>query len=170
VDAILKLSLKDRRLACLQVEDAMRLQAASVEKDFWVCWALRELTSLPDLGAGITFKGGTSLSKAWKLIERFSEDIDIIVDKKLLGFGGDAAPDRAPSGQQRKKRLDALIDACRRWVQDTLRPALHARIADRLADIARQRDARLHRRLPPALDLFGAADRAAACRFWLAGG
>lgn len=138
MDAILKLSLKDRRLACLQVEDAMRLQAASVEKDFWVCWALRELTSLPDLGAGITFKGGTSLSKAWKLIERFSEDIDIVVDKKLLGFGGDAAPDRAPSGKQRKKRLDALIDACRRWVQDTLRPALHARIADRLGPLGNE--------------------------------
>ena len=45
-----------------------------------------------------------------------------------------------------------------------------ARVADRLADIAGQRDARLHRRLPPALDLFGAADRAAACRRWLAGG
>jgi len=159
VDAILKLSLKDRRLACLQVEDAMRLQAASVEKDFWVCWTLRELTSLPDLGAGITFKGGTSLSKAWKLIERFSEDIDIIVDKKLLGFGGDAAPDRAPSGKQRKKRLDALIDACRRWVQDRLRPALHARIADRLGPFRQRRHveargrSRRRRRPVPAFSL-----------------
>ncbi|MGA0846183.1 MAG: nucleotidyl transferase AbiEii/AbiGii toxin family protein [Luteolibacter sp.] len=37
------------------------------------------------------------LSKAWKLIQRFSEDIDLIVDKEVLGFGGDDAPDKAPA-------------------------------------------------------------------------
>jgi len=75
VDAFLRLSQRDRRLACLQVEDRMRLQAASVEKDFWVCWTLRELVRLPGIGEHLTFKGGTSLSKAWNLIQRFSEDI-----------------------------------------------------------------------------------------------
>ena len=54
----------------------MGLQTASVEKDFWVCWTLRELFSLPGIGERITFKVGTSLSKAWKLIERFSKDIE----------------------------------------------------------------------------------------------
>ena len=47
MDAFLRLSMGDRRLACLQVEDRKHLQAASVEKDFWVCWTLRELFSLP---------------------------------------------------------------------------------------------------------------------------
>ena len=73
--------MSDRRLACLQVEDRKRLQAASVETDFWVCWTLRELFSLPKTDGWMTFKGGPSLSKAWGLIERFSEDIDIVVDK-----------------------------------------------------------------------------------------
>lgn len=132
MDAFLQMASQDRRLACLQVEDQMRLQAASVEKDFWVCWTLRELTALPDIGKSITFKGGTSLSKAWKLIERFSEDIDIVVDKEILGFGGDAAPDRAPSKKQRGKRLDALIEACRNWIQKTLQPALTVQITSRL--------------------------------------
>ena len=52
---------------------------------------------MPGVRDHLTFKGGTSLSKAWKYIERFSEDIDIIVDKVALGFCGVAAPDRAPS-------------------------------------------------------------------------
>ena len=143
MDAVLQLTPQDRRLACLQVEDLMRLQAASVEKDFWVCWTLRELTAAPGLTEWVTFKGGTSLSKAWKLIERFSEDIDIVVGKEVLGFGGDAAPDRAPSGKQRSKRVAALIEACRRWVQETLQPALAARIADRLASVRAETEWRL---------------------------
>ena len=67
MDDFLKLSPTERRLACIQVEEQMRLQAASVEKDFWVCWTLRELFTLPEIGSHLTFKGGTSLSKAWKL-------------------------------------------------------------------------------------------------------
>ena len=128
MDGFLKMSSTERRLTCIQVEERMRLQAASVEKDFWVCWILRELFTLPGIGPHLTFKGGTSLSKAWKLIERFSEDIDLVVDKQALGFGGDASPDQAPSKKQRKLRLEALMDACRRWVQETLQPALAARI------------------------------------------
>ncbi len=132
MDAFSRRSASDRRLACLRVEEAKRLQAASVEKDFWVCWTLRELFTLPDIGAAMTFKGGTSLSKAWGLIERFSEDIDIVVDKNLLGFAGDASPDKAPSGKQRRRRLDALMAACRAWVQAMLRPTLERNFAQRL--------------------------------------
>lgn len=110
----------------------MGLQAVSVEKDFWVCWTLRELFSLLGVGEHLTFKGGTSLSKAWKLIERFSEDIDLVVDKEALGFGGDAAPDKAPSQKQRKVRLESLMDACQAWVQGILQPALAERIESTL--------------------------------------
>ena len=49
MDGFLKMSPQERRLACLQVEEQMRLQAASVEKDFWICWTLRELFALPEL-------------------------------------------------------------------------------------------------------------------------
>jgi len=131
MDAFLRMAVGDRRLACLTVAEQKGLQAASVDKDFWVCWVLRELSGLPDLGGRMTFKGGTSLSKAWGLIERFSEDIDLVVDKDALGFAGDASPDRAPSNKQRRRRLDELMAACRGWVQDRLRPALDQRIAER---------------------------------------
>lgn len=128
MDTFLTFSMERRRTACTELHTAMKLDAESVEKDFWVCWTLRELFALPGIGEHLTFKGGTSLSKAWKLIERFSEDIDLIVDKEELGFGGDAAPDKAPSNKQRKARLEALMESCRRWVQGTLQPALAARI------------------------------------------
>lgn len=93
---------------------------------------MRELFGLPGIGDHLTFKGGTSLSKAWKLIERFSEDIDLVVDKEALGFGRDSAPDKAPSKKQSKARLEALMSACRDWVQGTLGPALADRIAETL--------------------------------------
>jgi predicted nucleotidyltransferase component of viral defense system len=53
---------------------------AIVEKDFWVTWVLGRLFGSPLLGTRILFKGGTSLSKVFGLIERFSEDIDLILD------------------------------------------------------------------------------------------
>ncbi len=135
MDAFLKLSSADQLDAYVEVNRVIGLDAASVEKDFWVCWTLREIFSDPEIGEHITFKGGTSLSKAWKLIQRFSEDIDLIVDKELLGFGGDAAPDKAPSNKQRKARLQALMDSCRDWVQGTLQPALTMRIQSALGNL-----------------------------------
>ncbi len=64
-----------RRLVCEQTGAQTGLFDSSVEKDFWVCWILEKLFHLPEWGTVLTFKGGTSLSKGWKLIERFSEDI-----------------------------------------------------------------------------------------------
>lgn len=128
MDNFLQLPPKRRRAAFQMVDEKIGLQSVSVEKDFWVCWTLRELFRLPRVGTHLTFKGGTSLSKAWKLIERFSEDIDIIVDKEALGFGGGAAPDMAPSNKQRKTRLEELMNASRDWVQGLLQPALASAI------------------------------------------
>ncbi|MEX0324006.1 MAG: nucleotidyl transferase AbiEii/AbiGii toxin family protein [Puniceicoccaceae bacterium] len=113
-----------RRLVCEQTGAQTGLFDSSVEKDFWVCWILEKLFSLPDIGNGLTFKGGTSLSKGWKLIERFSEDIDIVIDRAFLGFAGDQAPDTAPSNKQTKKRLESLGQAAQTFVLDKLQPAL----------------------------------------------
>ena len=75
MDAFLKLGAERQRQLCEAAGDTMGLDAASVEKDFWVCWTLKELFALKNSGPHLTFKGGTSLSKGWKLIDRFSEDI-----------------------------------------------------------------------------------------------
>lgn len=58
-----------------------------IEKDWWVTQVLRAVFSLP-YAEHLSFKGGTSLSKCWHLIERFSEDIDIGVSRDYLGYGG----------------------------------------------------------------------------------
>ena len=84
MDQVVRLPAAERRIAFQSAEEKVRLTAASIEKDFWVCWTLRELFRLPDWGAHLTFKGGTSLSKCWQLIERFSEDIDIFLDPQAF--------------------------------------------------------------------------------------
>jgi len=71
---------------------------AIVEKDFWVCWSLSKLFSHADLSRLLMFKGGTSLSKVFHLIERFSEDIDLILDWRLIS-GEDPLAERSNSQQ-----------------------------------------------------------------------
>ena len=62
------------------------MNPAVVEKDFWVCWVLSRLFGDPLLKQHIVFKGGTSLSKVFGIIERFSEDIDLVLDWRLFGY------------------------------------------------------------------------------------
>lgn len=102
---------------------AARLGTAvqNVEKDFWVCWTLDALfNGLEAGGPRLLFKGGTSLSKAFGLISRFSEDIDITVFRDDLGQGTDAADLDALSGKKRRARLQAILDACRAYVAGPL--------------------------------------------------
>jgi len=105
-----------------------------LEKDYWVCWTLRQLFGLPAWAQNITFKGGTSLSKCWGLISRFSEDIDIVIDKHFLGFGGEESPEEAPSKKQQKKRLDAMKEAAQEKIHGELARALAARIGASLPE------------------------------------
>ncbi len=64
------------------------LPPSSIEKDWWVTQMLKALHTLP-YAEHIAFKGGTSLSKCWNLIARFSEDVDIALSREFLGFGGE---------------------------------------------------------------------------------
>jgi len=78
---------KNERLKLFQdASGSLKLSVAMVEKDFWICWVLSRLFGNKELSEILMFKGGTSLSKGYKLIERFSEDLDIILAKeKVLG-------------------------------------------------------------------------------------
>lgn len=111
---------------------AMGLNPASIEKDFWVCWTLRELFALPESGAHLTFKGGTSLSKGWRLIERFSEDIDVVIDREFLGFGGVRSPEAATGSNERRRRIEALKAVSQKHIRESLAPALEQRLRERL--------------------------------------
>src|ERR1039457_4618679 len=77
-----------------ETADRKGLADAIVEKDFWVCWVLKQLFSIETLSGRLLFKGGTSLSKVFHAINRFSEDIDLAVDYVALGFTGERDPRR----------------------------------------------------------------------------
>ena len=126
--AFARLSVEERRAHFEEAAARIGLPAASIEKDFWVCWVLRLLFELPRWGGHLTFKGGTSLSKGYGLIKRFSEDLDIVIDRGKLGFGGAQSPEQAPSKKQTKKRIEALKDSCVDAVRDGLLPDLTAAI------------------------------------------
>jgi len=80
---------KERRIEILnQASNSTRLPAIAIEKDWWVTLALKASFVL-EYSPNIVFKGGTSLSKGWNLIERFSEDIDLAIDRKFFGFEDD---------------------------------------------------------------------------------
>ncbi len=72
------------------------------------------------------------MSKGWGLIDRFSEDIDITIDREFLGFGGDESPENAPSGKQLQKRLDAMKAECQHCIHDELLPLLRQRFSELL--------------------------------------
>lgn len=100
---------KDRDEAFQQAAAQLGLSKSIVEKDFWVCWSLRKLFALPSFGEHLIFKGGTSLSKAYNAIYRFSEDVDLSLDRNLLGFTGSRDPEAAGlTGGERKDLLKEL--------------------------------------------------------------
>lgn len=86
---IARLSENKRYELFRNTANKMGLKDAIVEKDFWVCFTLDYLFHRCPWKKSITFKGGTSLSKAFHLINRFSEDIDLILDWRVLGYGKD---------------------------------------------------------------------------------
>jgi hypothetical protein len=84
-EVYLSLSLKEQAqiLRSLSTNPSIKRDAILLEKDIWICWALEMLFKMPNR-LPMAFKGGTSLSKAFRVIDRFSEDIDITVDYKAF--------------------------------------------------------------------------------------
>lgn len=81
------LSIQDRQDILRRVQSETGKDPQIVEKDWWVVAVLRALFELP-YARHISFKGGTSLSKCWNIIQRMSEVIDVAIDREFLGFGG----------------------------------------------------------------------------------
>lgn len=132
MDAVLSLSPKQRVELFEQTTQQTGMEAVIVEKDFWVCWTLKELFQLPEIGEHLIFKGGTSLSKVFKVIERFSEDIDVSIDRGFLGFGGANEPEAGASNKEKQRRIEALKTACQQRIKTGLLPALEAAIRAKL--------------------------------------
>lgn len=131
MNTIVKLSSQERSLYYRQAVERMQfpLPAAVIEKDFWVCWILRLLNTIPELKGNITFKGGTSLSKAWGLIDRFSEDIDIAINRKVFGQQPPFGVEDAETNRQKKKRLKELESKSAVFIKEFLFPKLQEEIS-----------------------------------------
>ena len=110
----------------------MEREFTIVEKDFRVCWTLRSLFSLPTGHAPMVFKGGTALSKAFELIQRFSEDIDVVTDVNFYLARGVADPETAPSRTQQLERMAVLDLACADYISGALMTELRRQFVERL--------------------------------------
>ena len=125
---IIAASDADRRDLFIGTATRLGTAVQNVEKDFWVCWVLDALfNGLPPDGPRLLFKGGTSLSKGFGLISRFSEDIDITLFRNDLGQHIEPADLETLSGKQRRPRLDAIRDACQAFIQGDFSAGLRAR-------------------------------------------
>ena len=132
---IIYASEADRRDLFLGAATRLGTAVQNVEKDFWVCWTLDALfNGLAPGGPRLLFKGGTSLSKAFGLITRFSEDIDITVFRDDLGCPAEVADLDALSGKKRRARLDAIRTACKSHVAGSLKAQLAHLAATIIAD------------------------------------
>ncbi|HZI87862.1 MAG TPA: nucleotidyl transferase AbiEii/AbiGii toxin family protein [Pyrinomonadaceae bacterium] len=104
------------------------ISAVMVEKDFWVSWTLASLFTHPEFSDQLVFKGGTSLSKVFGVIERFSEDIDLSVSPDFVGVKEEWV-EEADSRNKRTERMKQLEAACIEKVRERFAPELE-RIAE----------------------------------------
>ncbi|THF67288.1 nucleotidyl transferase AbiEii/AbiGii toxin family protein [Pseudothauera nasutitermitis] len=131
------LSKEDQREALEYGRAETGRPAHLLEKDVWVVWALRALFESP-LSADLTFKGGTSLSKVYQVIDRFSEDIDLTYDIRrlipdLIGESGELPASRSQAGKWTQAVRHRLPDWITRNVQPVIEVALaHEHLAARL--------------------------------------
>lgn len=128
-----QLSRNDQSEALETAASRMGRPAHLLEKDIWVVWVLHTLYESP-LGQTLTFKGGTSLSKAYHLIDRFSEDIDLTHDIRALAPDvlreGNPIP---PTASQEKKISAAVRSRLPDWIATSVVPVLHrGLVQDRL--------------------------------------
>ena len=89
----------------------MSASSVMVEKDFWVCWLLGLLFADPELAPHLVFKGGTSLSKVYGIIDRFSEDIDLSMSPAFVGVD-EAAFEAMRSRTRRDAAMTQMQTQC----------------------------------------------------------
>lgn len=124
MNTFLQLDEERKKAAYSQTSAQLNIPESYVEKDLWVCWVLQELFANPALAPHLTFRGGTSLSKAFGIIERFSEDIDISVSREWLGITAETDPANAATPSQRDKRKKDLRKLAREKMKTFICPLL----------------------------------------------
>jgi hypothetical protein len=118
-----ELNPEEQRLVLQQAEDNLNYPSAAIEKDIWICWLLDKLFQLP---IQMAFKGGTSLSRIYNLIQRYSEDVDITVDYRNFLNELDLS---SISRSQLKKISEQLRSQLITCITDTVLPHLQQEMA-----------------------------------------
>ncbi len=125
MDDFARLPGKERRAYIEEAAARRDLTATVIEKDLWVCWTLRRLVGAAELAGHMTFKGGTSLSKAYGIIHRFSEDIDLTISRSAPMIEKVPSPmEEGISGKERRRRGTGLKLAAQSYVAKLALPAL----------------------------------------------
>ena len=112
-----KISSERKRVIIANIANQSGLSSIAIEKDWWVTMVLKALFD-SSCATSLVFKGGTSLSKGWGLIERFSEDIDVAISQKFFGL----------SGKLGKNQRDKLRKASSKYVQEELIEELNQKL------------------------------------------
>jgi hypothetical protein len=129
MNRVASLSEKDRNeLFTLTAERRGMGTVAVVEKDFWVCWTLKQLFEHPALSKQLIFKGGTSLSKVYGLIDRFSEDIDLVLDWRVVNEVEDPLGERTTT--QQRKINDVLNEKACGYIAEKMLPQLEEALGE----------------------------------------
>ena len=118
---------EDREALFNQTAVTKGISPEIVEKDFWVCWTLHQVFQLRDFPR-LIFKGGTSLSKAFGIIQRFSEDIDLVINRHELGFNAENDPANQQRTKLRDRTVERLKNSCHKVIADDFVPKLQERI------------------------------------------
>ncbi|WP_263356160.1 nucleotidyl transferase AbiEii/AbiGii toxin family protein [Acidicapsa ligni] len=133
MNSIAQMQADERAQLFAETADRKAISDAIVEKDFWVCWILKQLFSIDALSGRLLFKGGTSLSKVFHAINRFSEDIDLAVDYAALGFIGSRDPRQETlSKTKRATILAEMMTVCQQYIGGEFLDALKARCEELL--------------------------------------
>lgn len=147
MNAVLNLPPEQRIELFSQAGLELGLPAFYVEKDFWVCWVLEALFHSEPIGQHLSFRGGTSLSKGWGLIDRFSEDIDLSIARTWIDSQLLDPADGTISRAQQDRLLKLLRRACREVVRDQIFPLIERQVeklegnaSARLVEIDQARD------------------------------
>lgn len=123
MDKVARLDASQRKELFNETSARRGMTPAIVEKDFWVSWVLGRIYQHERLSRLLMFKGGTSLSKAYGLIERFSEDIDLVLDWRVV-------TEAEPEVERSKKKQKALNEAMRERAREYIASDLFAMLAE----------------------------------------
>jgi predicted nucleotidyltransferase component of viral defense system len=130
MNRVANFTAEQRKSLFLETGNAIGLDINLVEKDFWVCWTLKLLFSIPELKEHLIFKGGTTLSKIYGIIDRFSEDIDLTIERTGFNFADN--PETATSRKKSEQIISEMMKACSLFICGKLRDLLFKQIESQL--------------------------------------